>query len=136
MKAASSERVPLTTPATKTKSASWSRRPVKWSAYELLEAGPLRLVALGHALGRAGVRRLLWVAARKEIVVKQLRFICWDLWVKIVLWVCAFPVMLFFKVIQYGVRAGNKEQREAASLQAELARQQLEALKREGERNA
>lgn len=45
---------------------------------------------------------------------KIVRFLLWDLWVKVLLWTLLFPIMILFKVVQYGVRFATREQREAA----------------------
>jgi hypothetical protein len=42
---------------------------------------------------------------------KLIRFLLIDLWVKLFLWVCLFPLMFLFKIIQYGVRFGTGGQR-------------------------
>ncbi len=43
---------------------------------------------------------------------KLLRFLLFDLWVKLVLWLIFGPLMLVYKVIQYGVSFGTRKQRQ------------------------
>lgn len=43
---------------------------------------------------------------------KVIRFLLWDLWVKIILWVLLFPLMVIRKVVQGSSQRGIREELE------------------------
>lgn len=65
---------------------------------------------------------------------KLVRFWLWDLWVKIILWVCLFFIMIPFKVVQYGVRFATGSQRKAQEELLAVERERLALEKQRLER--
>ncbi len=47
------------------------------------------------------------------MVMKVIRFVLFDFWVKIILWIFMGPFIMFpYKIIQYGISFGNRKQRQ------------------------